>query len=140
MSPAEDFNAKNIAEFRANGGRVGGSFEGAPVLLIHSVGARSGQPRVHPVMYLADGDRYLIFASKGGAPTNPSWYHNLMAHPDATIEVGPDTLEVTAVPLKGKERDDFYERQSAVYPNFAEYQAKTSRTIPVVALTPKSTA
>jgi deazaflavin-dependent oxidoreductase (nitroreductase family) len=140
MSPAEDFNAKNIAEFRANGGKVGGSFEGAPVLLIHSVGARSGQPRVHPVMYLADGDRYLIFASKGGAPTNPSWYHNLMAHPDATIEVGPDTLEVTAVPLKGKERDDFYERQSAVYPNFAEYQAKTSRTIPVVALTPKSTA
>ena len=140
MSPAEDFNAKNIAEFRANGGRVGGSFEGAPVLLIHSVGARSGQPRVHPVMYLADGDRYLIFASKGGAPTNPSWYHNLMAHPDATIEVGPDTLEVTAVPLKGKERDDFYEHQSAVYPNFAEYQAKTSRTIPVVALTPKSTA
>jgi deazaflavin-dependent oxidoreductase (nitroreductase family) len=140
MSPAEDFNAKNIAEFRANGGKVGGSFEGAPVLLIHSVGARSGQPRVHPVMYLADGDRYLIFASKGGAPTNPSWYHNLMAHPDATIEVGTDALEVTAVPLMGKERDDFYERQSAVYPNFAEYQAKTSRTIPVVALTPKSTA
>lgn len=110
------------------------------MLLIHSVGARSGQPRVHPVMYLADGGRYLIFASKGGAPTNPSWYHNLMAHPDATIEVGPDTLEVTAVPLKGKERDDFYERQSAIYPNFAEYQAKTSRMIPVVALTPKSTA
>jgi deazaflavin-dependent oxidoreductase (nitroreductase family) len=140
MSPAEDFNAKNIAEFRATGGKVGGFFEGAPILLIHSVGARSGQPRVHPVMYLADGDRYLVFASKGGAPTNPSWYHNLMAHPDATIEVGTDTIEVSAVPLKGQERDDFYERQSAIYPNFAEYQANTSRTIPVVALTPKSTA
>ncbi|MGC1185573.1 MAG: nitroreductase family deazaflavin-dependent oxidoreductase [Candidatus Dormiibacterota bacterium] len=137
MSPADDFNSRNIAEFRANGGKLGGNFEGAPVLLLHSTGARSGEERVSPVMYMADGERYLVFASKGGAPTNPAWYHNLMARPEATIEVGSDTVEVTAVPLTGKERDEFYGRQSTLHPGFAEYQAKTKRTIPVVALNPK---
>ncbi|HVC22433.1 MAG TPA: nitroreductase family deazaflavin-dependent oxidoreductase [Candidatus Dormibacteraeota bacterium] len=140
MSPADDFDSRTIADFRANGGKVGGNFEGAPLLLLHSTGARSGEARINPVMYLADGDRYLVFASKGGSPSNPAWYHNLMAHPEATIEVGRDTLEVRAVPLTGKERDELYQRQSTLYPGFAEYQAKTKRTIPVVALTPKSRA
>jgi deazaflavin-dependent oxidoreductase (nitroreductase family) len=137
MTPAPDFNTQTIAEFRANDGKVGGPFAGAPILLLHSTGARSGEPRLHPVMYLSDGGRYIVFATKGGAPINPSWYHNLKAHPGATIEVGSETMEVSASEVTGSERDDLYSRQSALYPGFADYQSKTTRRIPVVALTPK---
>jgi deazaflavin-dependent oxidoreductase (nitroreductase family) len=131
-----DFNAQIIDEFRANGGRVGGRFEGAPLLLLHSRGAKTGEPRIHPMMYLRDGDRYLVFASKAGADTNPAWYHNLVANPDATIEVGDDEVAVQASELKGAERDEFYAEQSHRYSTFADYEAKTSRVIPVMALTP----
>jgi deazaflavin-dependent oxidoreductase (nitroreductase family) len=131
-----DFNATIIEEFRANDGQVGGSFEGAPMLLLHTRGARSGAPRVHPMMYLLDGERYLVFASKAGADTNPAWYHNLLAHPDTTIEVGGDELAVRATELRGAERDQWYAEQASRYPGFADYERKTSRVIPVLALTP----
>lgn len=134
-SRADLFNQRNIAEFRANHGQLGGNFTGAPVLLLHTVGARSGQPRVNPMMYLADGDRYLVFASKAGADSNPDWYWNLRANPDVTIEVGDETVAVHATELTGAERDQKYGVQSERYPGFAEYQQKTSRKIPVIALT-----
>ncbi len=140
MSQVNDVNARTIAEFRANAGWVGGTFAGAPLLLLHSVGARSGEPRIHPVMYLADGDRYIVFASKAGAPTNPDWYHNLKAHPDATIEVGSTTVAVTAAEVTGPDRDAIFTRWVARNPGFGEYQAKTSRIIPVIALTRRAEA
>lgn len=134
-SPA-DFNAKVIDEFRANGGRVGGMFAGMPILLVHHTGAKSGAERINPVAYLRDGERYAVFASKGGAPTNPAWYHNLMAHPDTTIEVGDRTLAVHASEATGEERDRLFRDQAERLPQFAEYEQKTSRTIPVLVLTP----
>jgi deazaflavin-dependent oxidoreductase (nitroreductase family) len=137
VSSVLDFNAQTIAEFRANGGKVGGPFDGAPLLLLHSVGAHTGETHVNPVMYLPDNGRYIVFASKGGAPTNPAWYHNLKSHPEVSIEVGPDTVEVTASEVKGAEHEELYSRQAAAYPQFAEYQTKTTRVIPVIALTPK---
>jgi deazaflavin-dependent oxidoreductase (nitroreductase family) len=130
----DDFNRRNIEEFRANHGRVGGQFEGAPVLLLHSTGARSGEERVSPMMYLADGDRYLVFASAAGADRNPAWYWNLVAKPDASIEVGDEHLNVRADELKGAERDEKYAEQAKRYPGFAEYERKTTRTIPVISL------
>ena len=132
-----DYNASIIEEFRANHGKVGGNFEGAPLLLLHSVGAKSGQERVSPMMYLRDGDRYLVFASKAGAPDNPDWYHNLRANPDATIEVGADTLDVRAEELPRAERDAKYAEQAALFPGFKGYEEKTDRIIPVVALVPR---
>ncbi len=132
----DDFNAKVIEEFRANDGKVGGNFEGAPLLLLHSTGAKSGETRLHPVMYLEDGDRYVIFASKAGADTHPAWYHNLKANPDASIEIGPDTVEVVAVEATGDERDELFDRQAGNFSQFGEYAEKTSRTIPVMLLTP----
>lgn len=133
-----DFNDKVIAEFRANHGLVGGSFEGAPLLLLHTIGAKSGQERVSPMMYLADGQRYVVFASKAGADDNPDWYHNLKAHPEARIEVGDDVVAVRAVELSGVERDRLFAQQSERYPGFKDYERKTSRVIPVVALVPAS--
>ncbi|CQD09688.1 cell entry (mce) related family protein [Mycobacterium lentiflavum] len=133
----DDFNRRNIEEFRANHGRLGGQFEGAPVLLLHSKGARSGEERVSPMMYLADGQRYLVFASAAGADRNPAWYHNLVAHPDAQIEVGDDLIDVRAVELHGDERDQKYAIQASRYPGFADYERKTTRTIPVLALIPQ---
>ncbi len=130
-----DYNASIIEEFRANHGKVGGNFEGAPLLLLHSVGAKSGQERVSPMMYLADGDRYLVFASKAGAPDNPDWYHNLKANPDATIEVGDDRIDVRGEELPRAERDEKYAEQAALFPGFADYEKKTDRVIPVLALT-----
>jgi deazaflavin-dependent oxidoreductase (nitroreductase family) len=132
-----DFDTKVIDEFRANGGQVGGNFEGAPLLLLHTRGARSGEPRVHPVMYLLDGERYLVFASKAGADTNPAWYHNLLADPDVRIEVGGEEIAVHATELQGAERDEWYAEQARRYSGFADYERKTSRVIPVVALTPR---
>lgn len=130
----DDFNTSIITEFRANGGKVGGQFAGAPLLLLHTTGARSGQERVNPMMYLQDGDRLLVFASKAGSDDHPAWYHNLLAHPEVTVEVGDDTYAATARPLEGAERDEKYAEQAARYPGFADYQAKTTRVIPVVAL------
>jgi len=134
MADMNDFNRSIVDEFHANDGKVGGPFAGAPLLLLITTGAKSGQLRTHPVMYLPDGDRVLVFASKGGSPTNPDWYHNLVANPTATVEVGTERYDVKATVLTGEERDRFYARQAELYPGFAEYQAKTTRTIPVVAL------
>jgi deazaflavin-dependent oxidoreductase (nitroreductase family) len=138
MSQPDNWNEQVIREFRANHGKVGGNFEGAPLLLLHTTGARSGQPRVNPVMYLPDGNRYVVFASKAGADTNPDWYHNLRALPQAQIEVGDQTLDVEATEIKGPERDELYARQAGRYPGFAAYARKTTRVIPVVALAERS--
>lgn len=135
-SPA-DFNAKVIEEFRANEGRVGGGFEGMDLLLLHHVGARSGQSYVNPVVFSRDDGRYVIFASKAGAPSHPGWYHNLKAHPSATIEVGSETLQVTATEAQGAERDRLYRDQASRAPQFAEYEQRTDRVIPVMLLTPR---
>lgn len=129
-----DWNDKVIAEFRANGGKVGGSFEGAPLLILHSTGAKSGAERVNPMMYQAVGDAFAVFASKAGAETNPDWYHNLRAHPEATIEVGTETLDVTARVLDEAEREPIWQTQKERYPGFADYEQKTTRVIPVVLL------
>lgn len=130
-----DWNDKIIAEFRAKHGKVGGGFEGAPMLLLHTRGARSGQPRVHPMMYLAaDDGGWYVFASKAGADTNPDWYHNLKAHPAVQIEVGDETIDVTATEVTGTRRDEVYAEQARRYPGFAEYEAKTDRVIPVIEL------
>ena len=135
VSIPADFNAHTIAEFHKNHGKVGGYFEGAPLLLLHTKGKRTGKTSVSPVMYLKDGDRYLVFASKGGADTHPDWFINLKAHPDIRIEVGDETIDVHAEEIKGQEHDSLYARQAKLYPNFGEYQRKTKRIIPVIALT-----
>ena len=132
-----DWNDKVIAEFRANDGKIGGQFEGAPLLLLHSTGAKSGQERVNPMMYLAVGDGYAVFASKAGADTNPDWFHNLRAHPQARIEVGSETLDVTARVLDPEEREPIWAEQKQRYPGFADYETKTDRVIPVVMLDPR---
>jgi deazaflavin-dependent oxidoreductase (nitroreductase family) len=134
MAAIHDWNRRTIEEFRANKGRVGGFWEGKPLLLPTTTGARSGQRRTTPMMYLRDGDRLLVFASKNGAPTHPAWYHNLVAHPQVTIEVGSESYEATATVLKGEERDRLYARQAELYPQFGEYQQRTTRKIPVIAL------
>jgi deazaflavin-dependent oxidoreductase (nitroreductase family) len=136
MPDTVDFNALTIAEFRANHGKVGGNFAGAPLLLLHTVGARSGAPRINPMMYLPDEGRYLVFASKAGSDRHPDWYHNLLAHPEVQIEVGDEILTVRAVELHGAERDAYFTEQAGRYPGFAAYQRKTERIIPVVALIP----
>jgi deazaflavin-dependent oxidoreductase (nitroreductase family) len=130
----DEFNRGVIAEFRANGGRVGGPFEGAPLLLLTSTGAKSGTPRTTPLMYLPDGERIVIFASKAGAPTNPAWYHNLVANRSATVEVGSDTFDVDVSVAAGEERERLFNQQSELMPQFADYAQKTTRQIPVVVL------
>lgn len=135
MTDPNDFNRRVIEEFRANEGKVGGPFAGASVLLLTTTGAKSGRSLTTPLMYNTDADRLVVFASKGGAPSNPAWYHNLIANPSVTVEVGPETYAARATELTGEERDRLYARQAAQFPNFAEYQEKTSRVIPVVALT-----
>ena len=132
-----DWNTAIIEEFRANEGRVGGNFEGAPMLLLHTVGARSGQPRVNPMVYRREGDAYVVFASKAGAPTNPDWYHNLIAPPDVEAEIGAETVALTARVATGDERDRLWTAQKQVMPGFADYERKTSRQIPVVVLEPR---
>jgi deazaflavin-dependent oxidoreductase (nitroreductase family) len=136
MADRQDWNANIIEEFRANEGKVGGPFQGAPLLLLHTKGARSGEERINPVMYLADGDHLVVFASKGGAPTNPDWYHNLRANPDVEVEVGTRRFLTRARVPEGEERDRLYAEQSKRYPQFAKYQEGTDRTIPVVILEP----
>jgi len=134
MADVEDFNLKVIAEFRANGGQLGGNFEGAPMLLLHHTGAKTGRERVNPMMYRAVGDDLAVFASKAGAPTNPDWYHNLLAHPEASVEVGSETVPVVAREAQGDERTTIWEAQKKDYPGFADYEAGTTRQIPVVIL------
>jgi deazaflavin-dependent oxidoreductase (nitroreductase family) len=138
MPDANDRNARIIEEFRANEGKVGGYFAGRPMLLLHTKGRKTGLPRTNPVVYLPDGDRFVIIASKGGAPKDPQWYRNLVADPNVEIEVGTRTIPVKAVVITGPERDELYARQVEKMPAFADYERKTERTIPVIALEPVS--
>jgi deazaflavin-dependent oxidoreductase (nitroreductase family) len=128
------FNAALIDEFRANQGKVGGRFEGRPVMLLTTTGAKSGRRITLPLVYLKDGEQLLIFASKAGSPRNPDWYHNLVANPTVTVEVGTETYDAKAVPVTGAERDRLYAKQVEAMPMFGEYQEKTTRVIPVIAL------
>lgn len=129
-----NFNQQIIDEFRANGGKVGGMFEGAPMLLLTTTGARSGQSRVSPLVYTTDGDRMVIIASKGGAPTNPDWFHNLRANPEVTLEVGTETFPARASVPDGEERQRLWDQMAAQMPGFGDYQRNTTREIPVVVL------
>jgi deazaflavin-dependent oxidoreductase (nitroreductase family) len=136
VSDRGDFNAHTIEEFRANHGHVGGRFEGVPLLLLHHTGAKSGNERVNPLAYMRLEDGVAVFASKGGAPTNPDWYYNLRANPRARVEIGDDTIEVEARVADPDERDRIYEAQARARPQFAAYEEKTTRKIPVVILEP----
>jgi deazaflavin-dependent oxidoreductase (nitroreductase family) len=129
-----DYNRRLIEEFRAHGGKVSGYFEHTPLLLLTTTGARSGERRTTPMGYLPDGDRLIVWASNGGAPTHPDWYHNLLAHPHVTVEVGTETFDAVAVVTAGAERDRLWTQGVTVYPQLAEAQAKTTRLIPVIAL------
>jgi deazaflavin-dependent oxidoreductase (nitroreductase family) len=137
VADGEDFNEKVIKEFRANGGKVGGMFEGAPLLLLHHAGAKTGTERINPLMYQPVGDSFAIFASKAGAPDNPDWYHNLAAHPDTTVELGTRTVNVRARVADPDERAPIWEKQKELAPGFAEYETNAApRQIPVVVLDP----
>ncbi|MBA3287903.1 MAG: nitroreductase family deazaflavin-dependent oxidoreductase [Acidimicrobiia bacterium] len=136
VSDVNDWNTQIIEQFRANGGRVGGQFEGAPLLLLHTTGARSGQERVNPVMYQDLGGPLAVFASKAGAPTNPDWYHNLVANPAVTAEIGTETSRFRARIATSDERDRIWTQQKQDYPGFSDYEANTDRQIPVVILDP----
>jgi deazaflavin-dependent oxidoreductase (nitroreductase family) len=130
-----DLNTSIIEEFRANGGAVGGMFEGRPMLLLHTTGAKSGAARTTPLMYRSNGsDSWVIFASAGGAPKNPAWFANLQADPDVSIEVGTDTIAVRARVAEGAEREALWSAQQAEIPTFADYEARANREIPVVVL------
>ncbi len=131
MTDFNEFNRNVIDEFRANDGKVTGMFAGAPLVLITHTGAKSGQPRTTPVVYTTDGDRIVIIASKGGSPENPAWYHNLVAHPEVTVELPGQTYQARATEVTGDERDRLFRAQADMMPNFDEYQANTSRKIPV---------
>lgn len=131
---ANDFNEQIIAEFRANKGKVGGMFEGANLVLLTTTGAKSGKRTTSPVMYFEDGDRYIVIASYAGADHHPAWYHNLVANPEVTAEIGTETYELTAEVVDEEERDRLYAHVVTIAPGFAEYQEKTTRRIPVVAL------
>jgi deazaflavin-dependent oxidoreductase (nitroreductase family) len=134
MAEVNDWNAKIIEEFRANGGKVGGNFAGAPILLLHTTGAKTGRERVNPMMYRKVDVGYAVFASKAGAPTNPDWYHNLVANPHVQAEIGEATVPLTARVADDAERERIWTAQKADYPGFAEYERKTTRQIPVVIL------
>ena len=138
VADMKEFNENLIAEYRANGGKVGGQFAKSPLMILTTTGAKSGRAHTTPVVYTTDGDRLVIIASKAGAPTNPAWYHNLVAHPTATVELGTEKFDVDAEVTKGEERDRLYGHQAELMPAFAEYQTKTTRVIPVIALKRKS--
>jgi deazaflavin-dependent oxidoreductase (nitroreductase family) len=129
-----DWNATIIDEFRANDGLVGGVFEGAPVLLLHTRGAKSGAERINPMMYLDEDGTIYVFASKAGADHHPDWYHNLVSNPTVSVEAGTETFDAVATPVDRAERDRIYAIQASRFPNFAEYETKTTRVIPVVKL------
>ncbi len=134
MTDVNAWNDQIIAEFRANAGALSGRFEKAPVLLLHTIGAKSGLERINPMMYQRVGESIAVFASKAGAPSNPDWYHNLVAHPEVTVELGSETVTMVASVAEKAERDVIWERQKKEFPNFAEYEEKTDRVIPVVLL------
>jgi len=138
MSERNNWNQTVIDEFRANSGKVGGNFAGSTLLILHTTGAKSGKERINPVMYVKDRDRLVIIASKGGAPTNPDWYYNILAHPLVTVEVGTEQFQVQAEIAAEPERTRLYNKMVKVAPGFAEYQKKTTRIIPVITLTPVS--
>jgi deazaflavin-dependent oxidoreductase (nitroreductase family) len=136
MTDMSNFNQNVIDEFRTNEGKVGGGFEGAPMVIITTTGAKSGQPRINPLVSLPGDDGTLyIFASKGGAPSNPDWYYNIVAHPDVEVEYGSEKFTATATVITGAQRVEIFDRQKKRMPGFADYEAATSRVIPVVALT-----
>ncbi len=138
MADWNETNRPVIDEFRANGGEVneamGGYFKGKPLLLLHTTGAKTGAERVTPLMYLDEVDRRYVFASQGGAPDNPDWYHNLKANPDVTVETGTGSYPARATEVTGGERDRIYAAQVAAFPQFGDYEQKTTRKIPVIAL------
>jgi deazaflavin-dependent oxidoreductase (nitroreductase family) len=134
MSNQNERHQQLIEEFRAHGGKVGGRFEGAPLLLLTTTGARSGKRRTTPLRYLSDGNRQIVFAANAGADNHPAWYYNLLAHPDVTIEIGTETFTARAIVLKDEERARLLAAQIKVYPHFNEYRTKTTRQIPVIAL------
>jgi deazaflavin-dependent oxidoreductase (nitroreductase family) len=137
MADGEDFNGKVIEEFRANGGKVGGWFQGATLLLLHHTGAKSGAERVNPLVYQQVGDSLAIFASAAGGPRDPQWFRNLVAHPDATVEVGADTINVRARVADAAERATIYAKQREIASNFADYEKSAApRVIPVILLDP----
>ena len=131
----KDFNKQVIEEFRANDGKVGGMFENMNLLLVNSIGAKSGLPRINPVAYIKEGDRYVIAASKAGSDTNPDWYYNLVAHPKVTVEVGDQKFPVLATVAEEPERTELYGKMASKYSGFADYEKKTDRIIPVFMLT-----
>jgi deazaflavin-dependent oxidoreductase (nitroreductase family) len=135
MSAMTEFNTKVIDEFRANGGKVGGQFANAPMVLLTTKGAKSGKTYVHPLVYSKDGDRYVLIASFAGAPKHPSWYHNIVANPTVKLEIGNEKFQAKAKITSGEERERLYNAQAAMMPFFNDYRKKTSRQIPVVALT-----
>ena len=134
-NPQNERNMGIINEFRANAGKVGGHFEGRSLLLLHTIGAKSGEERINPVACVRDGDCLVIIASKGGAPTNPDWYYNLLAHPLVTVETGTEKFRARATVATEPERSRLYNQMAAMMPGFAEYQQKTTRVIPVILLT-----
>ena len=135
MSVQNDRNLGIIQEFRANGGKVGGPFAGRTLLLLHTIGAKSGQARINPVAFVTESDRLVIIASKGGAPTNPDWFYNVLANPLVTVETGNEQFKARATVAAEPERTRLYDQMVAMMPGFAEYQRKTTRTIPVIILT-----
>jgi deazaflavin-dependent oxidoreductase (nitroreductase family) len=134
MADVDDFNRNLIQQFRTNHGKVEGVFAGAPLLLLSTTGAKSGLRRTNPLVYTTDGDRIVVIASKGGAPSHPDWYRNVVAHPDVTVELPDKTFEARASVATGAERQRLFDAQAAMMPNFKEYAAKTDREIPVVVL------
>ena len=138
MNDMLDFNEKVIKEFRENKGIVGGPFDGANMLLLTTIGSHTGKLRTTPLVYLKDGQRYIVIASKGGAPDNPQWFNNIVALPQVTIEVGTERIECTAEVMQEPERTQLYTRQEEVMPGFVEYRENTDRVIPVIAITPIS--
>ena len=138
MSDPNAWNTAIIAEFRANAGKVGGQFEGAPLLLLHTTGAKSGQERVNPLAYTTDGERWIVIASKGGAPTNPDWYYNILANPDVTLEVGTEAVQARAYAAEEPERARLFAQMAERMPGFGNYQRNTTRIIPVVVLERKA--
>ena len=139
MADGDDFNSKVIEEFRSNGGKVGGPFEGAPLLLLHHNGAKTGAERVNPLVYQQVGNSYAIFASAAGQPRDPQWFRNLVAHPDVTIEVGTSTVKARARVAEGSERDSIWTTQKERMANFAEYEKNAApRVIPVIVLDPEA--
>lgn len=135
MDDPNSRNEKIIDEFRANAGKVGGYFAGKTLLILHTVGAKSGKERINPTAYTTDGDRLVIIASKGGAPTHPNWYRNILAHPQVTLEVGTEQFKAFAEVASEPERTRLYNKMVEMMPGFAEYEKRTTRVIPVITLT-----